>query len=133
MLRTVILVFLGGATGALAREFLMLLFPTKAGDFPLSIFVANVIASMLIGYVSGLHSRAAATDDINTFTVTGFAGGLSTFSSFAYATLTLLTTSASGPLIGVIYATASLVCGYVGVVFGIKLATRRFGNFEQRG
>ena len=47
----VLVVFIGGAVGAIAREILMLLVPTLSRGFPLDILVANVVASLLIGLV----------------------------------------------------------------------------------
>ena len=58
----VLLVFIGGAVGAIARELLMLLVPTLSGGFPLDILIANVVASLLIGFSTGRHNRKAIND-----------------------------------------------------------------------
>ena len=80
---TVPLVFIGGAVGATAREFLMLLVPTLSRGFPLDILVANVVASFLIGVSTGRHDRKVINDGWHLTVTTGIMGGLSTFSSFA--------------------------------------------------
>ena len=57
MINLVILIFVGGAFGAMCREFFMLGFPTHTGDFPLAIFLANVLASLLLGLSTGSRQR----------------------------------------------------------------------------
>ena len=44
MSKIVILVFVGGAVGAVLREFAMLMVPTLSRGFPLDILVANLLA-----------------------------------------------------------------------------------------
>ena len=55
---------------------------------------------------------------------TGIAGGLSTFSSFAYGVVVLATASATGALVSSAYVVVSLVMGYVAVVAGLRLGRR---------
>jgi fluoride exporter len=88
-----LLVLVGGAVGAIAREFLMLLVPTLSRGFPLDILVANVVASFLIGFSTGRHDRKIINDGWYLMVTTGIMGGLSTFSSFAYASIVLMKAS----------------------------------------
>ena len=120
MLQTVILVFLGGAVGATIRELLMLGVPTGRDGFPYSIFVANIVASFVLGLVNGLHSHGAIGTRANLFVGTGLTGGMSTFSSFVYATFVLLTTSTIGLSVGLLYAVLSLLIGFVAVLLGLR-------------
>ena len=120
----VLLVFIGGAVGAVAREFLMLLVPTLSHGFPLDILVANVVASFLIGFSTGRHDRKAVADGWHLMVTTGTMGGLSTFSSFAYASSVLMTASMTGALVAAAYVLISLVMGYVAVTVGMKLGGR---------
>jgi fluoride exporter len=117
----VLLVFIGGAVGAIARELLMLLVPTLSRGFPLDILVANVFASFLIGFSTGRHSRKAINDTWHLMVTTGIAGGLSTFSSYAYASTVLMKASVSGALVAAAYVLISLMMGYIAVIFGMKL------------
>ena len=117
----VLLVFIGGAVGAVARELLMLVVPTLSHGFPLDIFVANVVASLLIGFSTGRHNRKAIDDDWHLMVTTGTMGGLSTVSSLAYASSVLLTTSKTGALVAAAYVLVSLVMGYVAVIVGMKI------------
>ena len=117
----VLLVFIGGAVGAIAREFLMLLVPTLSRGFPLDILVANVVASLLIGFSTGRHNRKAISDGWHLMVTTGIMGGLSTFSSFAYASSVLMKASMTGALVAAAYVLISLVMGYAAVIVGIKI------------
>jgi CrcB protein len=119
--RAVLLVFVGGAAGAVAREALMLLVPTLSRGFPLDILVANVVASLLIGVSTGRHDRKVISDGSHLMVTTGAMGGLSTFSSFAYASSVLMTASMTGALVAAAYVLISLVMGYAAVVVGLKI------------
>lgn len=115
----VILVFLGGAVGATLRELLMLSIPTPHDGSPFSIFVANVVASYLLGLTSSLYSGGLIGTNSNLFVGTGLTGGMSTFSSYVYATFVLLITSEISLTVGVLYALASLAIGFAAVLAGL--------------
>jgi CrcB protein len=117
----VLLVFAGGAVGAIAREILMLCVPKLSRGFPLDILVANVVASLLIGLSAGRHNRKAIGDSWHLMVTTGTMGGLSTFSSFVYASTVLMKTSTTGALVAAAYVLLSLVIGYLAVIAGLRL------------
>jgi len=121
MINLVILVFVGGAIGAMAREFLMLGVPNLSDGFPMAILVANVVAAFLLGLVTGLHKRRAVSDDVNTMVGTGIMGGLSTFSSFVYGSFVLMSASVSGAVLAIVYLLVSLLLGYGAVRLGLRL------------
>ena len=54
MLNMIILIFVGGAFGAMCREFVMLSVPRLADGFPMDIFVANIVAAFLLGVATSL-------------------------------------------------------------------------------
>ena len=120
------LVFLGGGAGAVLREFLMLVVPKLADNFPLDILVANLVASFVLGLVTALCRRHVVSDGINLLVGTGIAGGLSTFSSFAYGTVVLMSGSAASLVVASAYVLISLFLGYVAVVCGQQVARRLF-------
>jgi fluoride exporter len=117
----VILIFVGGALGAMLREFAMLMVPNLADNFPLDILVANLVASFLLGLVTALHRRQVVSDDAEMLVGTGIAGGLSTFSSFAYGAVVLMSVSTASAVVASVYVVISLVLGYIAVIAGLKL------------
>jgi fluoride exporter len=119
--KIVILVFAGGALGAMLREALMLMVMQGSHGFPLDILAANLIAAFLLGFIAARHGRKAASDGIYALVGTGVTGGLSTFSSFAYGSAVLITASKQSSLVAVCYVLTSLVLGYVAVSLGLKL------------
>jgi CrcB protein len=127
LIKIVILVFLGGALGATLRESLMLIVPHGSRGFPLDILVANLIAALLLGLVAALHSRKVASEGAYALIGTGVTGGLSTFSSFAYGSVVLMSASTMSAVVASAYVVISLVLGYIAVTIGMKLGEEKPG------
>jgi CrcB protein len=121
MIKIIILVFVGGASGAMLREFLMLMVPQGSRGFPLDILIANLVAALLLGLVAGLNRRKSASDEVYALIGTGITGGLSTFSSFAYGSAELMTRSVTGVTVAAAYVSTSLILGYIAVMIGLKV------------
>jgi CrcB protein len=121
----VIPVFVGGALGAMLREFVMLVVPNLMDGFPLDILVANLVAAFLLGLVAALRSRQSVSEGVYMLVGTGITGGLSTFSSFAYAVAMLTTASTASAVVASTYVVTSLVLGYIAVIVGLKLGRQR--------
>lgn len=128
MFNTIILVFLGGAVGAVARELLMLTVPDLADGFPLSIFVANIVASFLLGIASGLFEKGVLSQNSNLFIATGVMGGLSTFSSFVFGGYVLMTGGANGVSVALTYLIASVIIGAIALYAGARLTGARLSS-----
>lgn len=122
MLKPVISVLVGGGLGAVLREDLLLWVPNPADQFPLDILAVNLVASLLLGLVTGLCQRMAVSEGVSLFTTTGIAGGLSTFSTFAYGTVMLTLASRMSAVVTSVYVLTSLALGYLAVVVGLKLS-----------
>ncbi|RKT47352.1 CrcB family protein [Thiocapsa rosea] len=120
MINTVMFVMIGGAVGALLREFLMLTVGTGPDGFPLDIFTANVVASFLLGLGFSLHRRKLLNDGLYVLIGTGVMGGLSTFSSFVLAAVQLMDRTGPGPLSSVLYVGLSLAVGFGAVILGLR-------------
>jgi fluoride exporter len=116
-----IVVFVGGAVGSILREFTMLMVPNLADGFPMDILVANLVATFLLALVTALHRRQIVSDKTNTLIGTGIMGGLSTFSSFAYGSVVLMSASTASAIVASVYVVISLVLGYIAVIVGLKL------------
>jgi len=121
-----IVVFVGGAVGSILREFTMLMVPNLADGFPMDILVANLVATFLLALVTALHRRQIVSDKTNMLIGTGIMGGLSTFSSFAYGTVVLMSGSAASVVVASAYVLSSLFLGYVAVVCRQQVARRSF-------
>jgi CrcB protein len=121
VIKIAVLVFIGGALGAVLREFLMLVVPTLADGFPLDILAANLAAACLLGFIAALHERKGASDSVYALLGTGITGGLSTFSSLAYASAVLMKASIASAVVALAYVLTSLVLGYIAIIVGMKL------------
>ena len=125
MINPVIAVFVGGALGATAREYIMLMVQDPVDGFPLDILAANLVAAFLLGLVAALHSRRIVSDDINALVGTEIMGGLSTFSSFVYGAVVLMAASTASAAVAAAYVAISIVLGYIAVIIGLKLGGQR--------
>ena len=92
MLRNLLIVGVGGSLGTIARFLIVLMFARDAPThFPLGTFVVNVAGCLIMGVVFGLSQRFDwLSTEWRFFLATGFCGGFTTFSAFAYDNLVLL-------------------------------------------
>lgn len=86
----VVAVLVAGAAGAVLRYALSRAFPVRPGHLPGGILIVNVVGSGLAGALIGLAERAALDGDLRLVLVTGFCGGLTTFSTWSVETIELL-------------------------------------------
>jgi CrcB protein len=121
VVKSAFLIFVGGALGAILREFAMLMVPNPVDNFPLDILVANLVAAFLLGLVTALHRRRIVSENAEILAGTGIAGGLSTFSSFIYGAVVLMSASTASAGVASAYVVVSLALGYIAVVVGLKL------------
>ena len=83
-------VLVAGAVGAVLRYALSRAFPVRPGHLPGGILIVNVVGSGVAGLLIGLAERAALDGDLRLVLVTGFCGGLTTFSTWSVETIELL-------------------------------------------
>jgi len=123
MIKKTLLVFLGGAIGAVSREFLVLAGSNVHGHFPTSILAANLTAAFLIGLVTALAvKKGTISKDVQLFATTGVMGGLSTFSTLIWGTVILMQAPGQAG-IGVFYLVVSMVAGLALVQLGLSIGT----------
>jgi CrcB protein len=116
---------LGGALGAPARYGVAQLVHVARDSFPWATFWTNITGSFAIGLVLVLTlERFPPTRYARPFLATGFLGAYTTYSTFAVETDLLVRDGHAG--IGIAYALASLVAGFVAVWTGM-LVGRSFG------
>ena len=80
----------GGAIGSVGRWALGIVVSSWLPGLPAGTFVANVLAGLVIGFVTGVHGVAPLPEPARLLLTVGICGGLSTFSTFSNETLGLL-------------------------------------------
>jgi CrcB protein len=94
---SLIAVAAGATLGAWLRWFLSLWLNARVESLPLGTLFANLIGGYLIGLAMGLfQSWPDLTPEWRLFIITGFLGGLTTFSTFSAEAVLLLQRGAYG-------------------------------------
>ncbi len=121
MLKTLLIIGLGGSLGSMARYLAQFIAAkTWIGPFPHGTFIVNVVGSLLIGIVYGLSDRSNwISPEWRIFMATGFCGGFTTFSTFSYENLALLR-DGNYPIFG-LYATLSFISGIGATLLGLMI------------
>ena len=116
-----LLVFIGGGIGASTRYGTTLLAGKWFGTgFPWGTLIVNLSGCFLIGIILGLAEKSNLVQpSTRLFFVTGFLGGLTTFSSYALESVVALRTS---PYLALGNIAANNVIGLTLVVSGLALA-----------
>lgn len=119
-MKQLIFVFIGGGVGSVARFLVHKFLNTSSTSIPFGTLAVNVIGSLLIGLILGYASKSEAITQQHTLLLaTGFCGGFTTFSTFAYENHTFLK---SGDFTSVaIYTLSSLILGFLAVFAGLYL------------
>lgn len=120
---TPLLVALGGALGALTRYTVTLLSASFLGSsFPYGTLIVNGAGSFLIGLLAFFFTQCFPSPLASAFLVTGFLGGLTTFSSMMNEIMQLFL---AGQLLeGCAYLLSQLLIGLLAVFAGYFLMSR---------
>tara|TARA_R110002124_G_scaffold287089_1_gene470248 strand:- start:22400 stop:22771 length:372 start_codon:yes stop_codon:yes gene_type:complete len=115
-----LLVFLGGGLGSALRYWIGKYLNSAENGIPYGTFAANVLGSFLIGIILGLALKGnSLSNNTVLFLATGFCGGFTTFSAFAYENHIFLK---SGDFMTfAFYTIGSFIIGFAAVFFGIWL------------
>ena len=92
----------------------------RPGAFPSGTFVVNVSGSLVLGLVTGLVLHHGASGDVAAVLGAGFAGGYTTFSTWAWECLALTETGEGRTAAA--YGLGSFVVGLGAAALGLGLA-----------
>ena len=87
---------------------------------PAGTFAANVVAGLIIGFVTGLDLASPLQPQVKLFLAVGLCGGLSTFSTFSHETFSFIQ---AGNWVGAgCNIAVNVMTCLLAVFFGLKLA-----------
>ena len=114
-------VFIGGGFGSVLRYIIGKYLNNSESSFPLGTFTVNILGSLLIGIIIGLAAKNnTLTENQTLLLATGFCGGFTTFSTFAYENHVLFK---SGDFTSfALYTFASFIIAFLAVFAGIYLS-----------
>jgi len=114
------LVFIGGGLGAISRWIISGYVQGRMGSFqfPWGTLAVNIIGSFVLGFVMGAYIvHGVFSYSQRLFLATGFAGALTTFSTFMYESMRLMARSPvdafGNVLISIILGLVVVYAGYV--------------------
>jgi fluoride exporter len=119
MFNNLLLVGAGGAVGSILRYLCQRwINETYQHTFPLATFLVNITGCLLIGVFYAMAEKGSIlTPQARLLLVTGFCGGFTTFSTFAFENVSLLR---SGDLLySLLYISGSVVLGVLAVYLGV--------------
>lgn len=120
-MKQILLVFVGGGFGSVLRYVLGSLLNNEKGGFPYGTFTVNMLGSLIIGIILGIALKNdTLTSNQTLLLATGFCGGFTTFSAFAYENHVFLKSGDFSSF--ALYTIASFVIGFLAVFFGLFLA-----------
>ncbi len=119
----VLLVFLGGGAGSVARLGVNIATARLFGtDFPWGTLIVNVVGSFVMGLIAAwfaFKAGAGWSQHARLLLTTGFLGGFTTFSTFSLDTALMWERDAYA--VAAVYVVVSVVFGILGLFGGLVL------------
>ena len=119
-MKNLILVFIGGGFGSVLRFAIGKWLNNTENGIPYGTFIVNILGSLFIGLILGYAAKSDTLSQNHTLLLaTGFCGGFTTFSTFAYENHIFLK---SGDFTSfAFYTITSFVIGFLAVFTGMYL------------
>jgi CrcB protein len=120
-MKQLLLVFIGGGFGSALRFVIGKYMNSSETGIPWGTFTANILGSLIIGIILGLAAKNDALSSNQTLLLaTGFCGGFTTFSTFAYENHVFLK---SGDFTSfALYTIGSFIIAFLAVFVGLFIA-----------
>ena len=115
MINSILLVALGGACGSVLRFFCQ---KSLNLSFPYGTLIVNILGCFFVGLLWGYFSKNS-NESKQLLLVTGFCGGFTTFSSFTYEGVQMLTDHRWFTFVW--YTAISVIAGLLATYIGYKL------------
>lgn len=119
MIKMILLVGAGGFAGSVARflsqQLIARYYPSS---FPWATMAVNITGCFIIGLIYALSQKGTLiSPEMRLLLATGFCGGFTTFSTFAYENITLMRDGEI--LYTFLYIAASIVIGFLAAYVGV--------------
>lgn len=119
-MKQLVLVFIGGGFGSVLRYVIGKWLNNTENGIPYGTFAANILGSLLIGIILGYAAKNETISQNTTLLLaTGFCGGFTTFSTFAYESHVFLKSGDFTTF--AFYTIASFAIGFLAVFAGMYL------------
>lgn len=113
----ILCVGIGGCIGAIFRYVTSIFISKVPGILiPLSTLLVNILGGFLIGVIMEISITQGMNPRFKTFLTTGVMGGLTTFSTFSYETISLF--SSSNYIAGFLNVFLNVTLSLLGVLLG---------------
>ncbi|MFY0593928.1 fluoride efflux transporter CrcB [Roseivirga sp.] len=121
MIKNLIIVAIGGGVGSALRYLLQETLHKQIESFePYGTFVVNILGCLLLGLLAGFaEQEKLLSSSMNLLLISGFCGGFTTFSTFAFQSHNLFLSSK--PIQAILYIGLSIIVGLLAAYFGYKL------------
>lgn len=119
-MKNIFLVFVGGGLGSVLRYLIGKWLNSNENGIPYGTFLANILGSLFIGLILGYAAKNNTLNQSQTLLLaTGFCGGFTTFSTFAYENHIFLKSGDFASF--AFYTISSFIIGFIAVFAGIYL------------
>lgn len=120
-MKEILLVFLGGGLGSIARFLIAKTYAAWNLTFPFATLTANFLSCIVFGLIIMLGAdKINLNPTIKLLMLTGFCGGFSTYSSFTFETVELFKTGNN--LLGFSNIALNFFLSVTGLYLGIAIA-----------